>query len=204
MALLSLLTYLSFILASSPAFREYQLQALLKLFRRDPVKAQAAALYNALLDRAREPALYGENGAPDTVDGRFDIIVLHAALVMRRLREQGEEGQRLAQALFGRMFDDLDAALREMGIGDLSVGKKIKVMAEAFYGRAAAYDTALKAGDSAALKEALWRNLFDSAPERENAASGLAAYAMAADARLAAVSLAAFQGASLPVLHNTD
>lgn len=180
------------------------MQSLLKLFRRDPVKAQAAALYETLLDRAREPFLYGEDGAPDTVDGRFDIIVLHAALVMRRLREQGEEGQRLAQALFGRMFDDLDAALREMGIGDLSVGKKIKAMAEAFYGRAAAYDTALKAGDAGALKEALWRNLFDSVPEQEGAAARLAEYAIGADARLSSTPLSAFQSASLPVLHTTD
>ncbi|MCC5980724.1 MAG: ubiquinol-cytochrome C chaperone family protein [Oceanicaulis sp.] len=174
--------------------------SLLKLFRKDPVKAQAAALYRAMLERAREPSLYGDEGAPDTVDGRFDLIVLHASLIMRHLRGEGEEGQRLAQALFARMFDDMDAALREMGIGDLSVGKKIKAMAEAFYGRAAAYDTALKAGDAAALKDALWRNLFDSAPERESAASRLADYAMAADARLAGTPMDAFQAARLPVL----
>ncbi len=176
--------------------------SLLKLFRKDPVKAQAAALYVSLLERAREPALYGDEGAPDTVDGRFDLIVLHAALVMRHLREYGEDGQRLAQALFARLFDDMDAALREMGIGDLSVGKKIKAMAEAFYGRAAAYDTALKAGDAAALKDALWRNLFDNAPDREEAANRLTDYAMAADARLASVPLDAFQAARLPVLQS--
>lgn len=177
--------------------------SLLKLFRKDPVKAQAAALYRAMLEQAREPSLYGDEGAPDTVDGRFDLIVLHASLIMRHLRGEGEEGQRLAQALFARMFDDMDAALREMGIGDLSVGKKIKAMAEAFYGRAAAYDTALKAGDTAALKDALWRNLFDSAAERESVASRLADYAMAADARLAGTPLDAFQAARLPVLLGT-
>jgi cytochrome b pre-mRNA-processing protein 3 len=180
------------------------MQSLLKLFRKDPAKVQAAALYVALLERAREPFLYGAQGVPDTVDGRFDMIVLHAALVMRHLREQGEAGQHLAQALFGRLFDDMDAALREMGIGDLSVGKKIKAMAEAFYGRAAAYDAALKAGDEAALQEALWRNLFDTDPQREAAAASLAAYAVNADARLAPLPLEAFEQARLPVLHAAD
>lgn len=153
----------------------------LNLFRPDPVKLRARALYDAILVEARKPALYGESGAPDTVDGRFDMIVLHAALVMRRLRDEGVEGQTLAQALFGRLFDDMDAALREMGIGDMSVGKKIKQMAEAFYGRAAAYDTALKAGDKAALTEVIWRNLFDSTENRQDAAGRLAAYALEAD-----------------------
>lgn len=156
-------------------------------FRPDPVKARARQLYEALLVEARKPALYGDLGAPDTLDGRFDMIVLHAALIMRRLREEGVEGQSLAQALFGRLFDDMDVALREMGIGDMSVGKKIKVMAEAFYGRAAAYDAALKAGDEAALADVLLRNLFDNAPERKAAAETLAGYAIAADSRIRAI-----------------
>ncbi|MGP1275590.1 MAG: ubiquinol-cytochrome C chaperone family protein [Caulobacterales bacterium] len=159
----------------------------LNLFRTDPVKARARALYDAILVEARKPSLYGEAGAPDTVDGRFDMIVLHAALVMRRLREEGPQGQALAQALFGRLFDDMDAALREMGIGDMSVGKKIKQMAEAFYGRAAAYDAALKAGDAQQLSTILWRNLFDSAPDQENAARRLSAYAIAADREIASM-----------------
>lgn len=160
---------------------------LLKLFPKDPVKVRAAQLYDAIVAEARNPALYGTNGVPDTVDGRFDMIILHAALVMRRLRDEGEEGQNLAQALFGRLFDDMDAALREMGVGDMSVGKKIKVMAEAFYGRAAAYDAALKADDAAALCAALWRNLFDSQPEREDAARSLARYALGVDRQVAAM-----------------
>ncbi|WP_439633710.1 ubiquinol-cytochrome C chaperone family protein [Glycocaulis sp.] len=156
----------------------------LNLFRADPVKARASQLYEAILAEARAPRLYAELGVPDTVDGRFDMIVLHAALVMRRLREEGEGGQKLAQALFGRLFDDMDAALREMGIGDMSVGKKIKTMAEAFYGRAAAYDGALKAGDAGQLKAVLWRNLFDDAPEHEGAAEALSRHAIAADQQI--------------------
>jgi len=182
-----LLTYLSRTLASSPAFRECQLQFLQKLFRPDPVKARAQQLYEGVLVHARNPVLYGEAGVPDTVDGRFDMIVLHAALVMRRLREEGPDGQNLAQALFGRLFDDMDAALREMGIGDMSVGKKIKAMAEAFYGRASAYDAALKANDADALKDVLWRNLFDNSSMHEAVAGDLARYALDADRHIRSI-----------------
>ncbi|GGG92950.1 ubiquinol-cytochrome c chaperone [Glycocaulis albus] len=159
----------------------------LNLFRPDPVKARAAQLYQAVLTEARKPRLYADLGAPDTVDGRFDMIILHAALVMRRLRDEGESGQKLAQALFGRLFDDMDAALREMGIGDMSVGKKIKAMAEAFYGRAAAYDAALKSADSGQMKAVLWRNLFDDAPDGEPAAEALAGHAFEADRQIQAM-----------------
>lgn len=132
-----------------------------RLFAKDPMKARARVLYDDVLDAARRPALYGPNGAPDTVDGRFDLIVLHAILLLRRLRDGGEPGKRLAQLVFDIMFDDMDAALREMGTGDLSVGKRIKAMGEAFYGRAKAYEAALAAGDEAALAEAIARNMFD-------------------------------------------
>ena len=140
----------------------------LNLFRPDPVKARAAQLYQAVLTEARKPRLYADLGAPDTVDGRFDMIILHAALVMRRLRDE-------------------DAALREMGIGDMSVGKKIKAMAEAFYGRAAAYDAALKSADSGQMKAVLWRNLFDDAPDGEPAAEALARHAFEADRQIQAM-----------------
>jgi cytochrome b pre-mRNA-processing protein 3 len=159
----------------------------LNLFRPDPVKARARQLYNAVLAEARSSHLYAQLGVPDTVDGRFDMIVLHAALVMRRLREEGEDGQKLAQALFGRLFDDMDAALREMGIGDMSVGKKIKVMAEAFYGRAAAYDAALNAGDADQMRAVLLRNLFDGSPEHADAAAALAQHAFDADRQIRAM-----------------
>ncbi|MFC4723873.1 ubiquinol-cytochrome C chaperone family protein [Glycocaulis abyssi] len=159
----------------------------LNLFRPDPVKVRARQLYDAVLAEARRPHLYAQHGVPDTVDGRFDMLVLHAALVMRRLREEGEQGRELSQALFGRLFDDMDAALREMGIGDMSVGKKIKVMAEAFYGRAAAYDAALKAGDEAQMCAALLRNLFDDAPDHADAAAALAQHAFNADRQIRAM-----------------
>ncbi|MEQ8434455.1 MAG: ubiquinol-cytochrome C chaperone family protein [Oceanicaulis sp.] len=124
------------------------------------MKARAREVYDTLVRAARKPGLYGENGAPDTVDGRFDMITAHAILLFRRLRGQGDAATELSQLVFDRMFDDFDAALREMGTGDLSVGKKIREMGEAFYGRAKAYEDALNAGDEEKLAAILERNLF--------------------------------------------
>lgn len=141
-----------------------------RLFKKDPLKARAREVYDALVRAARKPGLYGETGAPDTVDGRFDMITAHAILLFRRLRGEGEAAGELSQLVFDVMFDDFDAALREMGTGDLSVGKKIREMGEAFYGRAKAYEAALNAGDEAALAAILERNLF--APEGEDDPAG--------------------------------
>lgn len=164
-----------------------------RLFKKDSMKAPARALYVSLVREARKPSLYGPDGAPDTVDGRFDLITLHAVLVFRRLRSQGEAGRHMSQLVFDIMFDDMDAALREMGTGDLSVGKKIREMGEAFYGRAKAYEAALDAGDEGALAEVIERNLFaaedeaaeDAPVEAGPAARRLAAYAAASERALA-------------------
>ncbi|MGX6647724.1 ubiquinol-cytochrome C chaperone family protein [Maricaulaceae bacterium MS644] len=131
-----------------------------RLFKKDPMKARASEVYDTLVRAARKPGLYGQAGAPDTVDGRFDMITAHAILLFRRLRGQGDAATDLSQLVFDRMFDDFDAALREMGTGDLSVGKKIREMGEAFYGRAKAYEDALNAGDEEKLAAILERNLF--------------------------------------------
>jgi len=132
-----------------------------RLFRKDPNKQIARRVYDSLVRSARQPAFYGPGAAPDTVDGRFDLIVLHAILVMRRLRDGDAAARDLSQSVFDIMFDDMDAALREMGTGDLSVGKKIKEMGEAFYGRAKAYEDALKDGDEDALADVIARNMFE-------------------------------------------
>lgn len=157
-----------------------------RLFKKNPSKAAGARLYDSVIAAARRPALYGPGGAPDTVDGRFDMIVLHAVLVMRRLRAGGPMGQAASQALFDCLFDDMDAALREMGTGDLKVGKKIREMGEAFYGRAKAYDGALDAGDEAGLAEILARNFFDEADAAQAATAGraLARYMADSESRL--------------------
>jgi cytochrome b pre-mRNA-processing protein 3 len=149
-----------------------------RLFKKDPMKTRAGEVYDALVRAARKPSLYGAQGAPDTVDGRFDMITAHAILLFRRLRGEGETAGELSQLVFDRMFDDFDAALREMGTGDLSVGKKIKEMGEAFYGRAKAYEDALNAQDESALAAALERNLFaEDADEDETETGGDAATA---------------------------
>ena len=149
-----------------------------RLFKKDRRKEIARRLYDSLVRAARTPAFYGPDGVEDSVDGRFDMIVLHAVLLMRRLREGDEPGRDLAQLVFDVMFDDMDAALREMATGDLSVGKKIKIMGEAFYGRAKAYETPLSEGDQAALAEAIERNLFEESPLSAQVCERLAAYAL--------------------------
>ncbi len=121
----------------------------------------AEQLYYQIVERSRAPYFYRQAEVADTVDGRFDMVVLHAFPVFAHLKNQGKPGQQLAQRLFDVMFKHMDYALREMGVGDLSVGKKIKKMAEAFYGRVTSYEQGLAAGD-AELKEALQRNLYRS------------------------------------------
>jgi cytochrome b pre-mRNA-processing protein 3 len=133
--------------------------SLRDLFRRDRSEAVAHDLYGAVVRQSRLPAFYQADCVPDTLDGRFDLIALHAFLLMRRLKSESEPGRRLAQALFDVVFADMDQNLREMGVGDLAVGKRVKAMASAFYGRVAAYDAGL-AGDNAALADALRRNLY--------------------------------------------
>jgi len=175
-----------------------------RLFKKDPMKAPARQVYLALLEASRRPFLFGEAGAPDTVDGRFDMIVLHAVLVFRRLRETGEAGKHFNQLVFDILFDDMDAGLREMGAGDLSVGKRIREMGEAFYGRASAYEPALEAGDEDTLALVLERNLFaaddDDAPPPAAgpAARRLAAYVLASHRYLADQDPEAIMGGAAP------
>lgn len=139
---------------------------MLSLFARRP-SAEPASLYGSLVAHARRPIFYTEYGVPDTLDGRFDLLILHAWMIFRRLGHDGGHGRALAQATFDLLFADLDSSLREMGVGDLTVPKKIRRMTEAFYGRIAAYDAALNGG-SDALEAALARNVLgnEAAPAR--------------------------------------
>jgi cytochrome b pre-mRNA-processing protein 3 len=123
-------------------------------------RESAFDLYSRAVDQAREPAFFGALGVPDTVDGRFEMIALHVYLILRRLKAEGQEAADLSQELFDAMFADMDRALRELGVGDLSVGKKVKVMARGFFGRIKAYDEGLAALGSAVLAEAMRRNLY--------------------------------------------
>jgi cytochrome b pre-mRNA-processing protein 3 len=134
---------------------------LLGLFSRRPHERAGFALYGAAVTAARQPVYFGRLGVPDTLDGRFDLVSFHVALLINRLRHDSDAaGPKLAQAVFDAMFADMDVNLREMGVGDLVVGKRVKKMWEAFHGRAAAYEAAFESGDMEALAEALSRNVW--------------------------------------------
>jgi cytochrome b pre-mRNA-processing protein 3 len=148
---------------------------ILRLFRRRDRDRTIATLYGAIVAQARQPAFYARFGVPDTVNGRFDLIVLHLVLVLRRLRREGEAGRALGQVLFDHFCRDMDDNLREIGIGDLSVPREMRRIGDAFYGRFAAYDAALAAASEADLIRALSRNVF-SASRPHGAAEQLARY----------------------------
>jgi cytochrome b pre-mRNA-processing protein 3 len=142
------------------------------LFRRpDPT---IAALYGAIVAQARDPRFYGSYGVPDTILGRFDLIVLHLALLLRRLRAGA--ARVLVQGVFDEFCRDMDHNLREMGISDQGVPRQMRRVGEAFYGRAQAYDAALAEDGNAVLVEALARNVYAEVAETGIAAERLAAY----------------------------
>lgn len=140
---------------------------MLGLLRRDRHERTGFSLYGAAVAASRAPDFYDRLGVPDTLDGRFDMVGLHAWLVIRRLGELPAPGAQVAQAVFDAFFADMDQNLRELGVSDLAVGKRVKTMWEAFHGRARAYAIALDSEDPAALPTALARNVWrvESAPE---------------------------------------
>ena len=134
---------------------------LRRLFSRSRFSEITHALYHAVVGQARRPYLYRCFAIPDTFDGRFEFLVLHVLLVMRRLRTAGSAGGAASQELFDLVFADLDRALREIGVGDLRVGSRIRKMAQAFFGRARALDDALApTAAEAELGQMLARNVY--------------------------------------------
>ena len=144
------------------------------------------ALYAAIVAAARQPKFYADWKVPDTLDGRFDMMVLHMFLTLDRLRHFGTDSEVLRQALTDRFFAAMDAALREVGVGDISVGKKVRKMAEAFFGRVAAYTAGIEKGE-AGLSDALKRNIYVEVDGR--CADDLAQWTLRAQAALAAQGL---------------
>ena len=159
-----------------------------RLFRQDPVERSVAEVYVRLAERARDPSFYLRCAVPDTLDGRFDMLVLHVVILLDRLAGRGEKEAAFAQALVDRLFADMDVSLREMGVGDLSVGKKVKTMGEAFYGRVRAYSEAL-ARDGGELAEALRRNLYRGADASPAQIDAMAAYVRRESEAMAATPL---------------
>ena len=151
-------------------------------FRKDQTQSQAETLFGLLNEQARQPEFYARAGTPDTTEGRFEILALHMFLLVRRLKRDAPASDRLSVAMQEAFFRRLDHAMRELGVGDLSIGRKIRGLAEAFYGRASAYEKAI--GDGAdALATALARNVFESAAAER--AKPLADYMLKADRLLA-------------------
>ncbi|HTQ34016.1 MAG TPA: ubiquinol-cytochrome C chaperone family protein [Stellaceae bacterium] len=144
-------------------------------FRRNPVRDAAEHAYRNVVEQSRRPAFFTTLGVPDTLDGRFEVICLHAFLYLRRLKGENEAATALSQRFFDTMFVDFDRSLREIGTGDLSVGRQVKRMAQAFYGRIRAYEDGLE-GDDAALNAALARNLYGTAAATPAQLTGMAAY----------------------------
>ena len=157
---------------------------LQNLFRTRPRERLGQPLYELAVRQARDPGFYTQLGVADRIDARFELYTLHVLLLVMRLRDEGERGAQAGQDLFDAYVSALDHALRELGVGDISVGKKMRKLGEALYGRMTAYEAPLRGGDAAALSAGLARNIYDS----EDAAPGarLADYALASRSRLAA------------------
>ncbi|MEE1656434.1 ubiquinol-cytochrome C chaperone family protein [Microvirga sp. CF3062] len=158
---------------------------IFSLFRKDPRRTTIATLYKRVATASREPGLYASLGMPDTLEGRFEALSLHMILVLRALRQLPPPADEVAKDLTDAFFRDMDASLREMGVGDTVVPKRMKKIAESFYGRAQSYDGPLSASDEAGLASALGRNAYGS----EAPAAALARYALAADQECKTVSL---------------
>ena len=147
---------------------------------------QGAWIYNSVVDQARRPEFYNALDIPDTIDGRFDLIVLHAGLYLPRLKAVKGEGKKLSQAMFDHMFANLEFNLRELGVGDMGVPRQMKGMLSAFYGRVSSYEDALKAGDAGALRTALHRNIYRNGEVDPAKVDALASYVRAASESLKA------------------
>src|SRR5512140_1695941 len=138
-------------LSSYPDYRAIPM--IFGLFRHAP--ETIARLYGTIVAQARAPAFYGRYAVPDTVNGRFEMIVLHLVLLLRRLEGEPVAVRRRGQGVFDLFCRDMDGSLREMGVGDLAVPRQMRRIGEAFYGRQAAYAAALAAGDTVPLRNEL-------------------------------------------------
>jgi len=166
---------------------------LMSLFRKRPARSVGDPLYAAVAAQARQPVFYTDLGVADRIDARFELYTLHALLLILRLRDEDAggtgAGAEAAQSLFDTYVSALDNVLRELGVGDVSMAKKMRTLGEALYGRMTAYEPPLRSGDTAALSAGLARNVFESEDAERGAA--LARYALEARARLAAQPFAA-------------
>jgi len=156
------------------------------LFKRRPKDLDSLhAAYTELVGRARDPVFFAQWGVPDTLTGRFDMIAMHMALLFHRLSGEGEAATQFSQDLFDLFFRDMDRTLREMGVGDVGVPKRIEKMGSLFYGLSDALGKALVDPDPEAMVALMRRNLIDT--DQTGDAEALAAYARNEFARLKAI-----------------
>jgi cytochrome b pre-mRNA-processing protein 3 len=145
------------------------------LIQRRRRKKAAGELYEAVVAQARQPVFYSGLGVPDTIDGRFDLIALHAILLVRRLKAGGDDARHVAREIVDTMFEDLDRSLRELGVSDQGLPRRMRAMAEGFLGRMVAYEEAL-GGDIAGLVGALRRNVYGTVEIDEQRIAKLTSY----------------------------
>ncbi|HEY1383647.1 MAG TPA: ubiquinol-cytochrome C chaperone family protein [Dongiaceae bacterium] len=162
---------------------------LKRLFRPPRFQAEGRALYRQMAVQARLPVFYMSYGVPDTIDGRFEMLCLHAYALFHSLKGRGADADALGQATYDAMFADLDGSLREMGVADLGVGKRIKAMTEALNGRIHAFDRAF-AADGLALDEAIRRNVYGTVTPTDGHVQAMADYLRRTRVALAGTSLA--------------
>lgn len=134
---------------------------LRQLFGAKPKRDLGEHLYAQAVEQARSPAFYTALGVSDRIDARFELYVVHVLLVVMRLRDEGEEGAEIAQRLFDVFVSALDNTLRELGVGDTSMAKKMRKLGESMYGRMTAYEPTIRAADQEGLAEALVRNVYE-------------------------------------------
>jgi cytochrome b pre-mRNA-processing protein 3 len=157
--------------------------------RRDAGPTAAEALYAHAVERSRQPALYAKMGAPDTVEGRFELLTAHIILTVERLNAEGEQGRGAGQSLFDLYVRNLDSALREMGVGDMAVSKRMKSLAKIFYGRAVAYAEAFASPRPGEIDRLVARTILAERVDADPAA--LADYLREERARLVAMNVEA-------------
>jgi cytochrome b pre-mRNA-processing protein 3 len=161
------------------------------LFKPKPAQVAGGKLYAATAPQARLPALYADLGVPDTPEGRFELFSLHVYLILERLKGQGPRAAETAQVLFDTYASALDNALRELGVGDLSVGKRMRKLGEAFFGRVKSYEAAFgQLPDTADLEAVIGRTVYAEADASR--APALAGYVLKQRAHLAAQPLDGF------------
>jgi cytochrome b pre-mRNA-processing protein 3 len=164
---------------------------------KDAARSLGRQLCDSAVRQGRAPALYSGLGAPDTIEGRFELLTLHVILLIDVLRDLGAEAAPSGQALFDAYVRDLDGALREIGVGDLVVGKRMRALGQAFYGRAAAWRAAFMAmPDRADVETLVSRTIL--AGDQAASPTGLADYAIACREALAAQGRGLLEGAAWP------